>query len=363
MGTGCAGWCAPFVAGGIGRHVSNDSRSRMELVTVGGASMPLVVNGGGSHGCYLTSPSCHYCSYAADEIEKKMHSRVLGRMAALGLRALGTWARRAGMDRVASVNNWMLSTNPAVPMGADEVRDLTASLIGRFPDHALVFRTVERGRGSLAEDLEAAGWWAMPNRLVFKWDPARLPTLGKKCRETLRRDGRAMAEHGYRAVPIEDAMGGGGTARIRALYRGLYLGKHSDWNPDFTEAWFEHVVAQRGMRWLCLSRDRRVDGFSVWYEEADRITGMILGYDRTVADVPLYRMLVADLLSEGVRCQKPVFLSSGAGRFKRLRGAEAGWEFEYVYDAHLGRGRRAPWRALKALYARLADGFYAAGSF
>jgi hypothetical protein len=56
-------------------------------------------------------------------------------------------------------------------------------------------------------------------------------------------------------------------------------------------------------------------------------------------------------------------LSSGAGRFKQLRGAEASWEFEYVHDGHLRSARRAPWRALKALYERLADGFYAGGNF
>lgn len=363
MGPDCAQWCAPFVAEGIGRYVANEAEARMEVVTAGGTSIPVVINDGGSRGCYLTSPSCHYCAYAADAVEAKMQSRVVGRLGGLALRGLAHWARRRQLDRVASVNNWMLSTNPAPTIGPREVRELTSSLVGRFPDHALVFRTVERGRGSLAEGLEAAGWWRMPNRLVFHWDPERVPMLGKKCRQTLRRERRAIATHGYGSMPIGEAARGAGVARIRELYRDLYVGKHSGWNPDFTLPWFEHAAVQGWMNWRCLARDGRVDGFSVWYEETDRITGMVLGYDRTMTDVPLYRMLVADLLSEGERCGKPVFLSSGAGRFKQLRGASACWEFEYVHDGHLRRARRAPWRALKVLYERLADGFYAGGNF
>ena len=363
MGPDCAAWCAPFVAEGIGRYVANEATARMEIVTVAGAGIPVVVNDGGSRDCYLTSPSCHYCAYAADAVEAKMRSRVVGRLGALALRGLGHWARRRQLDRVASVNNWMLSTNPAPTIGARDVRELTSALVGRFPDHALVFRTVERGRGSLAEGLEAAGWRRMPNRLVFRWDPARVPRLDRKCRQTLRRERRAIAKHGYRDVPIGEAMAGAGVARIRDLYRGLYVGKHSRWNPDFTLPWFEHAAVQGWMSWRCLARDGRVDGFSVWYDEADRITGMVLGYDRTMTEVPLYRMLVADLLSEGERCGKPVFLSSGAGRFKELRGAEASWEFEYVHDGHLRRARRVPWCALEGLYERLADGFYAGGNF
>lgn len=363
VGPDCAAWCAPFVAEGIGRYVSNESTARMEIVPVGGAGIPVVVNDGGSRGCYLTSPSCHYCAYAADAVEAKMQSRGVGRLGGLALRGLGLWARRRQLDRVASVNNWMLSTNPAPTIGPREVRELTASLGRRFPDHALVFRTVERGRGTLAEDLEAAGWWRMPNRLVFRWDPDRVPKLGRKCRQTLRRERQAIAEHGYRSVPVGEAVRGAGVARIRELYRDLYVGKHSRWNPDFTLPWFAHAAVQGWMRWRCLARDGRVDGFSTWYEEADRITAMVLGYDRTMTDVPLYRMLVADVLAEGERCGKPVFLSSGAGRFKELRGAEARWEFEYVYDEHLRRARRAPWRALEVLYERLAGGFYAGGNF
>lgn len=215
----------------------------------------------------------------------------------------------------------------------------------------------------MAEGLEAAGWWRMPNRLVFQWNPARVPLLGRKCRETLRRERQASAKHGYRPVPIGEVIAGAGAGRIRDLYRDLYMGKHSRWNPDFTLPWFEHAAAQGWMNWRCLARDGRVDGFCVWYEEADRLTALVLGYDRTMPDVPLYRMLIADTLSEAERCGKPVFLSSGAGRFKQLRGAEASWEFEYVHDGHLRRGRRAPWRVLKVLYERLADGFYAGGNF
>lgn len=363
MGPDCAQWCGPFVAEGIGRYVANEAVARMEMVSVGEASIPVVVNDGDSRGCYLTSPSCHYCAYAADAVEARMQSRAVGRLGGLALRGLARWARRRHLDRVASVNNWMLSTNPAPTIGQRDVRELTSSLVERFPDHALVFRSVERGRGSLADDLEAAGWWRMPNRLVFQWDPDRAPMLGRKCRKTLRRDRREIVEHGYRSMPIGEAIHGAGAGRIRELYRDLYVGKHSGWNPDFTLPWFEHAAAQGWMSWRCLARDGRVDGFHVCYEEADRLTGGVLGYDRTMTDVPLYRMLVADALAEGERRGKPVFLSSGAGRFKELRGAEARWEFEYVHDGHLRRARRAPWRALKALYERLADGFYAGGNF
>ena len=64
------------------------------------------------------------------------------------------------------------------------------------------------------------------------------------------------------------------------------------------------------------------------------------------ARLGLYRMALMDQVLLAERSGQLVNLSGGAGAFKLQRGAEPVREYDAIFDGHLPRHRRLPWRIL-----------------
>jgi hypothetical protein len=144
-------------------------------------------------------------------------------------------------------------------------------------------------------------------------------------------------------------------ACIRALYRQLYIGRHSALNPDYTEAFLRAGQASGFLRFQTLvAADDGIAAFVATARSGGVLTSPLLGYDLAQPrDRGLYRMAMTLPGLEAARDGLKVNHSAGAGRFKRSRGARPQLEYTALFDAHLPSWRRLGYagleRALKAL--------------
>ena len=99
------------------------------------------INGAEWENSWICSPWTHYISYAREEV-----SRAAGPLSAIAansiLGALGICLKQADFNRVVMINNWLLSTTPWPAWDAENLPFVIDAITERWPDHALVFRSL-----------------------------------------------------------------------------------------------------------------------------------------------------------------------------------------------------------------------------
>lgn len=264
----------------------------------------------------------------------------------------GVGLRAGGVDRIALVNNYLLSTNLWPPLAPGAVGDARDALVAAFPDLAVAFRSVDaHGQPGLVADLRAAGFRLVPARQVWYQDvlvAAQLPRV--------RKDLRRLTRHEWRLANVTVADG----PRVAELYGMLYLGKYSRLNPQLTVRFFECAIAGGWLTFRGFARDGRLDavlGYVVRTTGASgerTMTQPVFGFDTGLPlRTGLYGLMSAQVFVEARERGLAVHRSAGAGAFKAARGAVAVPEFLAVYSRHLPARRRAPWALLEAVGTRV----------
>ncbi|MBN8612129.1 MAG: hypothetical protein J0L92_16160 [Deltaproteobacteria bacterium] len=327
--------------------------AELGIAIVDGVVVPFTVSREREGQSYIVSPYTHFITYGAEEIEK-LEAPSIERPLRRVVAGLGRAFRRARFDRVVYVDNWLTSTTLHALLFDDAWDVLIAALRERFPDHAIVVRGVDRrSSGELRDALEAFGARFVFSRRVLFQDPR--DALGHRDgRKDQRLLDRALTDGSYRVVDLRE-LDDEGLSRVRDLYDLLYVEKWSRHNPQLTRAYVIHTIRCGFLEGRALvSREGSLDGaFAAWVRHGLYYVP-ILGYDtRLPQERGLYRMLAAlssaDALARGVL----VHDSAGVSDFKQNRGAVPELEHLAVFDRHLPRHRRAPWRALGALMDHL----------
>lgn len=326
---------------------------RFAVARVGRHVVPLVINDGNSRACYATSPSGFYVDYASDFVAGLEGS--LKRWALLALLgALGAICRRLRMDRVVYLNNWLLPTQPAWALTPENTRALIDTLVPRFPDHGFAIKGLSPAQ---AADLATCGYSPIFSRKVHHWDPRRPETVR---RSNVQRDLRLLRRTEYRVrhlTEVSDEL----AQRLCELYRELYHEKYSDLSLRYEPSFFALIVESGLLDVLAIEMDGRCDGFATLLHDDERLVSSIGGYDSSVErSEGLYRLAHISVMKAAMVAEQVLNLSSGAGKFKKLRGAVERDEYEAAYVRHLGRWRGVPWFVVSGLYNSLGKKLYAA---
>jgi len=305
--------------------------------------LPLVVNRGVFGNSDVCSPYSHYVGYTLQELGKRHPHLPSGLLRWCGLSfasALGA----ASLEKAVFVNNWLLATNPRPALSSDEIRALTAALVARYPDSAIIFRTVNPNLDAVGfEALRQNRYRMVRSRRVYTLDANDKRYLehrnAKEDLQLLRRTSYERLSNDSLAVHAD---------RIAQLYRDLYLVKHSRLNPQFNANFVRLTLQRETLTYVALQQGGTLDAFIAYYIREPVLTGAILGYDlKRPRKTGLYRLLIAMFIEEASKRGLIVNLSAGAGGFKMLRGALPVEEFDAVYDHHLSPQRRAVWTALR----------------
>jgi hypothetical protein len=311
----------------------------------GGEFIPITVDRDEQDTSYPCSLVTQYVRYPRGEL-RLLKSETAKGAARACLTLLGAALGAAKADRVIQWNSWLTSTNLLPALSENQVAGATRTLCEAFPDRAILVKNVHgREDPDLPHRFAAYGYHLWPSRLIYFFDGTNPAFLG---RNNVKQDLAALRKLAdYEAVEHsqftpQDA------PRILRLYEMLYLEKHSRLNPRYTLGFVESALRQgllefRGLR----HSSGRIDAVLACFRRGNVLTTPFVGYD-TAKQVELnfYRLLVAMLLKRVAEEGTLLNYSSGAGEFKRRRGAEACLEFNAIYTAHLPIARKLTYATL-----------------
>ena len=312
-----------------------------------GKVLPLSFGHPPSGESFVCSPYSQYIHYAEEEL-RLVPGPGRGPLRLL-IRILGWWFRRAHLNRVVMVNNWLLTTNLYQDWDDPQVPSF---LVKAFPDRAIVFRTVnprldERLLGCLTQH----GYRKLVSRQVY------LRHWQLSANRQLRNDLKSYRKTRYRLVRelCESDL-----TRATDLYEALYIRKYSSLNPRFRVRFLKLLQESQAMFFRGFrSPEGRLDAFLA-FNVRRRHFGPVMsqplfGYDTSLPkELALYRLLSTQTYLEGLEHRRWVHMSAGVGEFKRNRGASPVIEYNCVHHAHLPFRRRLPWLLLEHVLRRVA---------
>jgi hypothetical protein len=339
-----ARYLIPLIRDGPTAYIDN-ADVRVMALTLDTLVLPLVVSEEKPGNADVCSPYAHYVRYTLEELAKRQ-SRAAHRFYRPVLLSAACALRASHLDKVVYVNNWLLATNPSPDLSAGQIGEITQYLSRRYPDHGIVFRSVNRlTHPRFADALREGSYRMVASRKVYLLDPS---SKAHSNRDNVRRDTRLLSRSAYDAVGPDDFTDAD-IARVTKLYRSLYLKKHSRLNPQFNERFFSLTLKANILTFRALKKNGQINSFVAYYSQGGVLTGAALGYDlEAPIRLGLYRLAMGMLIAEARDRGQLLNLSSGAGSFKVLRGASPCVEFDAVYDRHLPYRRRLAWRCLEA---------------
>ena len=333
-----------LVEQGPGRFVSNARASARALET-DSRIIPVIVSDGSSGNSSVCSLLAHYVESPSSQLAQ-LGSRIESVLARPFLKLLGGVLRAGRLGRVCYLNDWLMTTNPQSHFEEEQIDEATGLLTAKYPDRAVVVRSVnELTRPGLPDLLRRRGYQLTRSRRIYIFDPGK-PDFRMK--ENLRKDLRKLRhwEGTITRAPLDTA----DIKRVAALYRGLYLHKYTSGNPEFTDEYFRTVINEGLFETRCLVKGGQILAFTAWKPETDFMLGTLIGYDLTrPRKEGLLRMAFALDFEESLRRMVPYHISSGAGYFKRLRGAVATTEYDAIFYRHLPAKTRVYWWMFRAL--------------
>jgi hypothetical protein len=334
--------------------VAPNVKAELGVAIVSEHVVPFSVSVNASDQSYVVSPRTHYITYGQEEIGK-LRSPTLERVLRAVVSRLGAQFDKAGFDRVVYVNNWLLSTNIYPRWSRDHALAVRDALVDRYPDRAVVFRSVDRRVGRDLERwlLEAGAHPVFSRRVLFQEPTSERVQLRRDYRRDAELLRKTIAKGAYRLVRTHE-LTDEQLDRVTELYDLLYVRKWSQHNPQLTRSYVRRVLQEDIFPGQALVTPAgRVDAAYGAWSRAGLFYVPILGYDiHAPQRIGLYRMISAMSSQEAADRNTLVHDSAGVSDFKQHRGAEPVLEHQMVFDAHLPPSRR-PWRVLGALMRHL----------
>lgn len=337
----------PFLTDGPQVYMRNVHNTELLVAQAGETVLPLTVTDFHPDNSYTCSPYSHYISYGGYGEVKELGNPAAEWLIRAALHPVAWYFRRAGLDRVVYVNNWLLSTNLYPGLDEATIRALAQALPARFPDRTVIFRSVdERANPRLLQTLAGEDYRMVLSRQVWYMQPEE----AQRTRQ-VKEDSRVLRHHPYTVVDGK-ALTDDELERCLELYNLLYLEKYSYYNPQFTPAFLRLARDAEILHLRALRRDGQINGVMGFFVRNGLMTQPLFGYDTGLPmDEGLYRLLTLITLQEGQARNLLVHASGGVGKFKKIRGGKSVIEYNAVYDQHLPVQRRLPWRILQRISA------------
>lgn len=339
-------------------HFFDNVDCKIELLRVNDELIPISITQAHTKikNSYVCSPITHYVDYGFREIDIEFPNRpILKTFCKSVLWSFKTAFIRSSFDQVVMVNNWLLSTNLYPNLTTSDIEAINEFLINRFPNHAIIYRSVNPLlNGELLKTLSGAGFEKILSRQVYLIDPKKGVYKKKKAYKidlSLQRKTTDLQWFDASHIQLQDL------PRLKALYDDLYLQKYAEYNPQLTLPFFEYALKEKWLN-MWILKDKRTDEIEAvigYFNRNGVMTTPVIGYNRSIPQKKgLYRLITLQIIEQAVQNDYLLHMSSGASKFKKIRGGEPYLEYNMVYYKHLSLGRRAPWNAFGGLTKYLA---------
>lgn len=319
-----------IVKNGITRYIDNIKPDvAYGLIVYDGWALPFTVNHREAE-AFPVSPKTCYFMYPL-LIESRDYARKRAPVTRLIIKMLARFVR---FERLVVLNNWFITNNPTPQFSREALREFKHALIKRYPRHLLIIKSIpETDPTNVSPSLRDEGFDLIRWRYCHYWRPNG--PLSSKRTKQFKVDQKLLAktalETSYATSLSEQE-----SKDCETLYRKLYIEKYTNMNVRLTHRWFA-LTCNSGFIDYFMTRDKGdIKAFALSYKDPIGINAGYLGYDlESGRNLGLYRIIFAAKLKKGADENRPVNLSSGVARFKKLRGARLFAELEGVHSAHL----------------------------
>jgi hypothetical protein len=341
----------PMIKEGVQKYIRNVD-TQLYLLQINKTLVPITVNSREYNNSYLTS-NYFPIKYLEEQLTKK--KSFLSHVQKPFIKGVGLLLKGIKINKVVIVNNWLMTTNIYPTLSDLEIKALTAHLVKQFPDHILIFRSLNTLKCSqLAQNLEEQHFRLLFARNVCIYDPEQKIHFSSKVFYHHRRDRRLISEEGYEIVRF-DKIGSDEIDKLLQLYHELYLKRHTHYSPHYTVAFLKEAVEKRILQLVGLKKEGEIKGVIGFYERKETLIAPFCGYDQTKEDAGhLYRMLTILAIDEAEK--RNIILNDGSGGAspKQYRGMKSFPEYIALYDRHLPCHRRFFWAVAEKMMKRLA---------
>jgi hypothetical protein len=353
LGRMMASYWLPLMAAQLSDRICN-VRADLYIMGIDGMFLPIAVTDFNLDNSYVCSIYNHYISYSLAELAT-LQNPALEAMIAGVIRGAGLLFQAGQVDRAVYVNNWLLSTNLYGDLTADQIRRITEFLVDRFPDRAILWRSLNAARGEQQLDAYRQNHYRLlGSRQIYWFDATKFDQLKQSQRWHIRRDLRLLDQYPYEVIVDQEILLTH-SDRLIELYNLLYIEKYFDYNPQFTTKFLEAALHNPQFCFKALQLNGAIEGVVGFYVLNGVMTAPILGYNTSLSPkLGLYRLLSALLAQEALHRRLQLNESSGAASFKQNRGGLSQIEYSAIYDRHLPWHRQQSWAILQLIVDRVA---------
>jgi hypothetical protein len=344
----------PLIKNGVGAYIQNVQAECMAL-QAGNIVMPLVVSQATSQSSWVCSPTTQYIDYG-QEYTTLISNPLLASFVKTALKAMGKFAASCRLNSVVYVNNWLFAVDLFPKNFTEEhLCAITQSLLHRFPQHAIIFRSLNPLINQpLMKLFKRNGYKMMASRYIHITDAADESILRTRI---LKSDQKLMRESTFRVVDETEILPED-YAAILKLYTSLYIVQHSKKNPQLTEKYIKSLIDNKLLQFKILKDQQHIRGIAGYVERNGVLLCPFFGYEKKDEDRNvIYRLLSTSLLLEAHKRKLIFHQSAGASFYKTIRRAKSCYEYNAIYTRHLPLNQRGGWMALKNFINTVAPPF------
>jgi hypothetical protein len=308
---------------------------------------PVTINYSEWNSSFVCSPYTAYALYSKFEVRQKIKNKLIQFPILVIIKLLGIWLKYGQINKNIHVNNFLLSTNPYPEWHGKEIAEITGFLKTEFPDHAIIFRSLNRYQHqNLLNIFENKKYKLIGSRQVYIYDLSYEEWLkhrnNKHDLKLIDKQKLIFLNHDEMESFLDQA---------HKLYQKLYLEKYSEYNPQFTLNYFEKCHREGIVRFQGYKNDKNeLKAFSGLFIIEKTITSPLVGYDTSASHKEGLYIHAAQLaIQYKFQSNLLLNLSSGASQFKRMRGGKPSIEYSAIYFEHLSFKRKFILNILKFL--------------
>lgn len=330
----------PLIKEGPESFIAN-AKTRLFILTLDDLIIPISVNEAEYENSYILS------SYfvAANLKEKANQANGLARVWSKPLAGFfGQMLKWMKINKVVIINNWLMTTNLYPELNEGQIKAITAFLKARFPDHYLMFRSVNNYKSSTVfEGLNLEKYRMIPSRNIYLYDPSRTSELPSSAIRKQKKDFNKIARANYRVETVQ-TLSEEEIPRVLELYQNVYVSRYTKYSPVYTEKYLRRSLENQILRIKVLKKENQIYGVTGFLKKNGYLLIPFFGYDTSLPqEEGLYRML-SGVIMEEIENEKLVsHQGSGAPDFKKWRGYLEEKEYVAIYDHHLPFFRRLFW--------------------
>lgn len=336
------------------KYVDN-LQTHLKAIILNKSILPVAINENAYNTTHVCSMYTTFVSYARQEL-RHINNKFIQKLLLGFVGGLDGLLKTAKIDRVVSNNNFFLATSlyPAKELSESDLTKYIHTTAQEYKDHAILFKSLNcHTNAKLIESLKNIGCKLMPSREIFLFDPILKDYTAER---HYQKDLKALNNCKSYTLCTPSEISDSDYERMAALYKKLYIDKHSIYNPMFNSEYMRQAHKNDFIKFFGLRNSSGIlDGFIGFYERHNVTSTPIVGYDTTLPqELGLYRKLMAYALLRAHENGLILNLSSGASEFKLRRGAVSFIEYHAVYTKHLNnKFQKLTWGLLSGILTHL----------